>query len=86
MDACFTPVLLFGRILESVSVRTRSSLYGSYETLTVEHFNSIEAAALDMWDPYIASVRGRARENPMARSSSISFMWWHRAQGGVAPA
>jgi hypothetical protein len=75
MDVCFTPVLLFGQILESVSDRTRSSLYGFCETLTVEHFSGIEAVALDMWDPYIASVRGRARENPMARSSSISFMW-----------
>ena len=52
----------------------RSSLDGFYETLTVEHFSGIEAVALDMWDPYIASVRERARVNPMARSSSISFM------------
>jgi hypothetical protein len=41
----------------------RSSLDGFYETLTVEHFSGIEAIALDMWDPYIASVRGRARES-----------------------
>jgi hypothetical protein len=57
-----------------VSDRARSSLYGFYKTLTVKHFSGIEAVALDMWDPYIASVRERARVNPMARSSSISFM------------
>jgi hypothetical protein len=41
----------------------RSSLDGFYETLTVEHFSGIEAVALDMWNPHIASVRGRARES-----------------------
>jgi transposase len=37
--------------------RKQSSLDGFWETLTGRHLKSIQAVAMDMWDPYVASVR-----------------------------
>jgi transposase len=45
------------RVLYVAEERKQSSLDGFWETLTTEQINGIEAVAMDMWDPYIASVR-----------------------------
>ena len=37
--------------------REQSSLDGFWSTITAEQRDSIEAVALDMWDPYLASLR-----------------------------
>ncbi len=37
--------------------RTQASLDGFWKTVTQEQLNSIEAFAMEMWDPYLASVR-----------------------------
>src|SRR5438552_6754910 len=46
------------RVLYVAEDREQSSLDGFWPTITAEQQASIEAVALDMWDPYIASVRG----------------------------
>ena len=46
------------RVLYVAEDRERSSLDGFWPTITAEQQASIEAVALDMWDPYVASVRG----------------------------
>jgi transposase len=45
------------RVLYVAENRTQSSLDGFWATLTAEQRNSIEAVAMDMWDPYVNSVR-----------------------------
>jgi transposase len=45
------------RVLYVAEDRTQASLDGFWETLTEEQVASIEAVAMDMWNPYIASVR-----------------------------
>jgi transposase len=45
------------RVLYVAEDRKQSSLDGFWETLTEEQLDAIEAVALDMWDPYIASVQ-----------------------------
>jgi transposase len=45
------------RVLYVAEDRRQSSLDGFWETLTEEQISGIEAVAMDMWDPYIASVR-----------------------------
>jgi transposase len=45
------------RVLYVAEDRAQASLDGFWETLTEEQAASIEAVAMDMWDPYIASVR-----------------------------
>ena len=45
------------RVLYVGEDRRRSSLDGFWESLTAEQLSSIEAVAMDMWDPYVASVR-----------------------------
>ena len=42
--------------------RTQASLDGFWETLTEEQRESIEAVAMDMWDPYVASVSEHLRD------------------------
>lgn len=42
--------------------RTQASLDGFWQTLTEGQCESIEAIAMDMWDPYVASVREHLRE------------------------
>jgi transposase len=49
--------LIRGRVLYVAEDRKQSSLDGFWETLTAEQINGIEAVAMDMWDPYVASVR-----------------------------
>lgn len=45
------------RVLYVAEDRKQSSLDGFWETLTVEQRDHIQAVAMDMWDPYVASVR-----------------------------
>jgi transposase len=42
--------------------RKQSSLDGFWETLTPEQIRGIRAVAMDMWDPYIESVREHVPE------------------------
>jgi len=46
------------RVLYVAEDREQRSLDGFWPTITAEQQASIEAVALDMWDPYVASVRG----------------------------
>jgi transposase len=45
------------RVLYVAEDRTQASLEGFWPTLTEEQRASIEAVAMDMWDPYVNSVR-----------------------------
>jgi transposase len=54
--------LLRSRVLYVAEDRTQASLDGFWETLSAEHKTSIEAVAMDMWDPYIASLRAHLPE------------------------
>lgn len=46
-----------GRVLYVAEERKQSSLDGFWETLTPEQVEGIAAVAVDMWDPYLASLR-----------------------------
>lgn len=46
-----------GRVLYVAEGRRQASLDGFWETLTTKQRDSIEAVAMDMWDPYVASTR-----------------------------
>jgi transposase len=46
-----------GRVLYVAEDRTQASLDGFWTTLTDEQVASIEAVAMDMWDPYVNSTR-----------------------------
>ena len=46
-----------GRVLYVAEDRTRASLDGFWATLTDEQRGGITAVAMDMWDPYVNSVR-----------------------------
>jgi transposase len=46
-----------GRVLYVAEDRTQASLDGFWETLTEEQVASIQAVAMDMWDPYVNSTR-----------------------------
>ena len=50
------------RVLYVAEDRTQASLDGFWETLTEEQRESIEAVAMDMWDPYVASVSEHLRD------------------------
>lgn len=54
--------LVRGRVLYVSEDRKQSSLDGFWETLTAEQISGIRAVAMDMWDPYIASVREHVPE------------------------
>jgi transposase len=54
--------LVRGRVLYVAEERKQSSLDGFWETLTAEQINGIEAVAMDMWDPYVASTRAHLPE------------------------
>ena len=54
--------LVRGRVLYVAQDRKQSSLDGFWGTLTAEQISSIAAVAMDMWDPYIASVREHLSE------------------------
>ena len=45
------------RVLHIGDDRNQTSLDGFWSTLTEEQRQAVEAVALDMWDPYIASIR-----------------------------
>lgn len=64
------------RVLYVAEDRTQASLDGFWETLTEEQVASIEAVALDMWDPYIASVR----EHVADANGKIVFDKFHIAK------
>src|SRR5439155_1432854 len=49
--------LVRGRVMYVAEGRQQSSLDGFWEALTEEQKQSIAAVAMDMWDPYILSVR-----------------------------
>ncbi len=49
------------RVLYVAEDRSQASLDGFWETLTEEQRESIEAVAMDMWDPYVASVSEHLR-------------------------
>jgi len=49
--------LVRSRVMYVGEGRQQSSLDAFWETLTEEQKQSIEAVAMDMWDPYVASVR-----------------------------
>lgn len=46
-----------GRVLYVAEGRRQQSLDGFWETLTAEQLASIQALAMDMWDPYVVSTR-----------------------------
>src|SRR5256884_3467643 len=52
VQTCALPILLY--VAED---REQSSLDGFWSTITAEQRASIEAVALDMWDPYLASLQ-----------------------------
>ena len=68
--------MIRGRELYVAEDRKQSSLDGFWETLTAEQINSIEAVAMDMWDPYMASVRAHLPE----ADSKIVFDKFHVAK------
>lgn len=49
--------LVRGRVMYVAEGRQQSSLDSFWKTLTEEQKQNIEAVAMDMWDPYIASLR-----------------------------
>ena len=46
-----------GRVLWVGKDRTYETLKGFFDSLSDEHINSIEAIAIDMWDPYIKAIK-----------------------------
>jgi transposase len=64
------------RVLYVAEDRTQASLDGFWETLTEEQRESIEAVAMDMWDPYVASVSEHLTEG----SKKIVYDKFHIAQ------
>jgi transposase len=68
--------LVRGRVLYVAEDRRQSSLDGFWKTLTAEQVNDIEAVAMDMWDPYVASVREHVPE----AEGKIVFDKFHVAQ------
>ena len=65
-----------GRVLYVAEDRKRESLDGFWGTLTEGQRAGIEAVAMDMWDPYMASVRAHVEE----ADSKIVFDKFHVAQ------
>jgi transposase len=64
------------RVLYVAEERKQSSLDGFWATLTPEQLAGIEAVAMDMWDPYVASVR----EHVPQATDKIVFDKFHIAQ------
>jgi len=65
-----------GRVLYVAEDRKESSLDGFWQTLTEAQRQGIEAVAMDMWDPYLRSVRGHVPE----ADGKIVFDKFHVAQ------
>ena len=57
-------------------IRDRESLDGFWGTLTQAQREGIEAVAMDMWDPYVASVRAHVAD----ADGKIVFDKFHVAQ------
>jgi transposase len=68
--------LVRSRVLYVAEDRTQKSLDGFWETLSQEQRTSIEAMAMDMWDPYIASVH----EHLLEAGKKIVFDKFHIAK------
>ncbi len=64
------------RVLYVAEDRTQASLDRFWPTLTEGQRESIEAIAMDMWDPYVASVREHVREG----SQKIVYDKFHIAK------
>jgi transposase len=64
------------RVLYVAEDREQSSLDGFWPTITAEQRASIQAVALDMWDPYVASLRDHLPE----AEKKIVFDKFHIAQ------
>src|SRR5687767_2673843 len=64
------------RVLYVAEDRKQSSLDGFWPTLTKEQITGIEAVAMDMWDPYLNSVR----EHVPDADNKIVFDKFHVAQ------
>ncbi len=64
------------RVLYVAEDRKQSSLDGFWGTQTAEQIQSVKAIAMDMWDPYIASVRAHVPEG----DGRIVFDKFHVAQ------
>ncbi len=64
------------RVLFVAEDRKKSSLDGFWETLTEAQKEGIEAVAMDMWDPYVASVR----EHLVDGETKIVFDKFHVAK------
>lgn len=67
--------LLRGKVLFISDDRKQSSLDAFWETLTIQQRNRIAGVAVDMWDPYIASIRNHLPE----AESKIVFDKFHIA-------
>jgi transposase len=65
-----------GRVLHVAEEREQSSLDGFWPTLTEEQKAGIEAVAMDMWDPFVASVRAHLTD----ADQKIVFDKFHVAQ------
>jgi len=65
-----------GRVLYVAEDRKQESLDGFWGTLTEAQREGIEAVAIDMWDPYVSSVR----EHVTAADQKIVFDKFHVAQ------
>lgn len=65
-----------GRVLYVAEDRKQSSLDGFWETLSAEQTAAIEVVAMDMWDPYVTSVR----ENLPGADAKIVFDKFHIAK------
>ena len=51
------------RVLFVAEGRRQASLDGFWETLSKEQLGGVEAVAMDMWDPYVASTREHLKES-----------------------
>jgi len=65
-----------GRVLYVAEERKQSSLDGFWGTLTQEQMASIEAVAMNMWDPFIASVEAHVPD----AAKKMVFDKFHVAQ------
>jgi transposase len=64
---------LSGRVLYVGKDRKAQTLIGFFEQMSPEQRQSIEAVAMDMWDPFIKAVKKNSRR---PRSYSIYSTWW----------
>jgi len=65
-----------GRVLYVAEGRRQASLDGFWGTLTAEQLAGVEAVAMDMWDPYVASTRAHLD----GAADKIVFDKFHIAQ------